>query len=58
MTMVFKCLFIFERQRERERERARAGAGAEREGDIGSEVDSMPSIESPTWGSNSRTMRS
>ena len=32
--------------------------GAEREGDRGSEADSVLTAESPMWGSNSQTMRS
>ena len=32
--------------------------GAVRKGDRGSEADSVLTAESPTWGSNSRTVRS
>ena len=47
----YKCLFIFERV-------SKSQEGAEREGDRGSEVDSVLSAESPMRGSNSHTLRS
>ena len=56
---IFVCFnvfisFIFER----ERARGRMSGGEHREGDRGSEVGSMLTADSPTWGSNSRTVRS
>ena len=47
-------MFIFERERETEG----AGGGEEREGDTESERSFKLSAQSPTWGSNSQTMRS
>ena len=49
---------FFERKRERERERERTNkGGAEREGDRRSKAGSMPTAETPMWGSNSQTVR-
>ena len=45
-------MFIYFKERERERERESAGEGQKREGDRGSEMGSMLTAESPTWGSN------
>ena len=48
-------LFTFEKERERQNVSRR---GAETDGDTESEAGSKLSAQSPTWGSNSRTMRS
>ena len=50
-------LFIVERERERERAGMSRG-GAEREGNRESQAGSKLSAQSPTWGSNPRTVRS
>ena len=48
-------MFIFERESVSMRGQ---GGGAEREGDRGSEVGFVLTAESPTWGSNTQTVRS
>ena len=52
---LFKCLFIYFRESERE---TASGGGAEREGERESTAGSERSAQSPTWGSNPRTVRS
>ena len=53
LSIFLKCVFIFEGKRE-----SMSGEGPEIEQDRGSKVGSVLTAESPTRGSNSRTMRS
>ena len=52
--------YLFLTERDRERETEREWGGAEREGDTDPKQapGSKLSAQSPTWGSNSQTMRS
>ena len=56
MTLTYsfkKKVYLFLREREHTSQ-----GGAEREGDRGSEAGSALTADSPTWGSNSETVRS